>query len=56
MDDKEQVGYYARIKVAKNKIFAPFKTAELPVRWKMGYDRTADLVEAANILKLVSRS
>ena len=56
MDDKEQVGYYAKIKVAKNKIFAPFKTAELPVRWKMGYDRVADLVEAASILKLVSRS
>lgn len=56
MDDKEQVWYYARIKVAKNKIFAPFKTAELPVRWKMGYDRIADLVEAASILKLVSRS
>jgi recombination protein RecA len=56
MDDKEQVGYYAKIKVAKNKIFAPFKTAELPVRWKMGYDHIADLVEAASILKLATRS
>jgi len=56
MDDKEQVGYYAKIKVAKNKIFAPFKTAEIPVRWKMGYDHTADIVEAATILKIVSRS
>ncbi len=56
MDDKEQVGYFAKIKVAKNKIFAPFKTAELPVRWKMGYDRIADLAEAASILKLATRS
>ena len=56
MDDKEQVGYLAKIKVAKNKIFAPFKTAELPVRWKMGYDRIADLVEAATILKIAVRS
>ena len=56
MDDKEQVGYFAKIKIAKNKIFAPFKTAELPVRWKMGYDKMADIAEAASILKLVSRS
>lgn len=56
MDDKEQVWYLAKIKVAKNKIFAPFKTAELPVRWKMGYDRIADLVEAATILKIAVRS
>lgn len=56
MDDKEQVGYFARIKVAKNKIFAPFKTAEIPVRRNMGYDRIADLVEAANILSLITRA
>ena len=56
MEDKEQVWYYARVKTAKNKIFAPFKTAELPVKWKMGYDHIADLVEAGNILKLVSRA
>ena len=37
MEDKEQVGYFAKIKIAKNKIFAPFKTAELPIngRWDM---------------------
>jgi len=56
LDDKEQVGYLAKIKIAKNKIFAPFKTAELPVRWKMGYDKMADIAEAASILKLVSKS
>ena len=54
--DKEQVGYLAKIKIAKNKISAPFKTAELPVKWGIGYDKTADVVEAATVLKLVDRA
>lgn len=56
MEDKEQIGYLARIKIAKNKISAPFKTAELPVKRGVGYDKTADIVEAATVLKLVTRA
>ncbi len=56
MEDKEQVWYYAKIKVAKNKIFAPFKTAELPVKWNSGYDKVSDIIEAALILKLISKA
>lgn len=56
MNDKEQIGYLAKIKIAKNKISAPFKTAELPVKWGVGYDKTMDIVEAASVLKLVNRS
>ena len=56
MNDKEQIGYLAKIKIAKNKISAPFKTAELPVKWGIGYDKTADIVEAASVLKLVNKS
>jgi recombination protein RecA len=54
--DKEQIGYLAKIKISKNKISAPFKTAELPVKWGVGYDKTADIVEAATVLKLVDRA
>lgn len=54
--DKEQIGYLAKIKIAKNKISAPFKTAELPVKRGIGYDKTADIVEAATALKLVDRA
>jgi len=54
--DKEQIGYLAKIKIAKNKISAPFKTAELPVKWGIWYDKTADIVEAATALKLVERA
>ncbi len=56
VEDKEQVGYLAKIKIAKNKISAPFKTAELPVRWGVGYDKTADIIEAASALKIVGKS
>lgn len=33
MDEKEQVGYNVKVKTVKNKIFAPFKSVELPVIW-----------------------
>ncbi|MFZ2150632.1 MAG: recombinase RecA [Candidatus Absconditicoccaceae bacterium] len=55
MEEKEQIGYLAKIKIAKNKISAPFKTAELPVKWKMGYDKTLDIIEAGVILKLIGK-
>lgn len=56
MEDKEQIWYLAKIKIAKNKIFAPFKTAELPVKWKMWYDKILDIIESWIILKLINRS
>jgi recombination protein RecA len=55
MEDKEQIWYLAKIKIAKNKISAPFKTAELPVKWKMWYDKTLDIIEAWVILKLIGK-
>lgn len=54
--DKEQIGYVAKIKTVKNKIFAPFKNVELPVLWNKWYDTYTDIVEAASILNLVTRS
>ena len=56
MEDKEQVWYFAKIKIAKNKIFAPFKTAELPIKWQVGYDKITDIIEASLILKLISKA
>ena len=55
-DDKEQVWYFAKIKTAKNKIFAPFKTAEIPVRRGIWYDHMFDIIEAWLILKLINKS
>jgi recombination protein RecA len=54
--DKEQEGYVCKIKTAKNKIFAPFKTVEVPIRWAQGISKPDDIVEASVILKLISRN
>jgi len=56
MDDKEQVWYLAKIKIVKNKIFAPFKSAEIPVKRWFWYDHIYDVIEAWLILKLINRS
>jgi len=56
LEEKEQSGYLAKVKIAKNKIFAPFKTAELPIKRSMWYDKSLDVVEAGLILSLISRS
>ena len=56
MEDKEQAWYFAKVKIAKNKIAAPFKTAELPIKWQMGYDKTTDIIEAGILLKLISKA
>ncbi len=56
MEDKEQIWYFARMKIVKNKIFAPFKTAEIPVKRWFWYDHIFDIIEAWLILKLVNRA
>ncbi len=55
-ENKEQIWYFAKIKTAKNKIFAPFKTAEIPVKRWIWYDHIFDIIEAGIILKLISRA
>lgn len=56
MEDKEQIWYMAKVKTVKNKVFAPFKRAELPFKRKVGYDKELDIIEASMILNLISRS
>lgn len=55
-EDKEQNGYICKIKTAKNKIFAPFKTVEVPIKWSEGISKSDDIVEASVILKLITRN
>jgi len=56
LDGKEQIWYMAKVKSVKNKIFAPFKKAEIPFKWDMGYDRELDLIEAGMILGIIERA
>ncbi len=55
-ENKEQIGYYAKVKVAKNKVAPPFKTCTIPVLFAQWFDHATDLVEAAILLELVSRA
>lgn len=54
--DKEQDGYICKIKTAKNKIFAPFKSVEIPIKRNEGISLLDDVVEAALILKYITRN
>jgi len=56
VEGKDQIGYMTKVKSVKNKIFAPFKKVELPFKRKMGYDKELDIIEAAMILNLITRS
>ncbi len=55
-ENKEAIGYYAKITTKKNKIFAPFKKAEIPVKRKEWFAKTLDIIEASMILKLITRA
>ncbi len=55
-ESKEQVGYKAKVKVVKNKIAPPFKSAEIIIRFNQWIDKLADIVEAWLMLGLIQRS
>lgn len=54
--NKEQVWYYAKVKVVKNKVAPPFKACTIPVLFSQWFDHATDLVEAAILLELVTRA
>ena len=54
--NKEQVGYYARVKVVKNKIFPPYKSTEIPFIFSEWVDVTADILDTAVILWLIEKN
>ncbi len=45
-DNKELIGYATKVKIVKNKIAAPFKSAEIPIKFKSGIDTGLDVIEA----------
>lgn len=50
------VGNRTRVRVVKNKVAPPFSEAEFDVRWGMGIDSTADLIETAIKLGVVEKN
>jgi recombination protein RecA len=55
-ENKEQMGYKAKVKVVKNKIAPPFKSCEVVIRFNQGIDEIADLVEIAMNKGIITRA
>jgi recombination protein RecA len=55
-DNKELIGYNTKVKIVKNKISAPFKAAEIPIKFKVGVDVALDVIESASLLGLITKS
>jgi recombination protein RecA len=52
----ESVGSRTRVKVVKNKCAPPFREAEFDIRWGMGIDSAADLIDYAVMLGVIDKS
>jgi recombination protein RecA len=50
------VGNRTRVRVVKNKVAPPFSEAEFDVRWGMGIDSAADLIETALKLGVIEKN
>ena len=53
---EEIMGHRARIKIVKNKLAPPFRTAEVDVRYGTGFDAVADLLDIAVERDLVTKN
>ncbi len=54
--DDEAIGNRVAVKVVKNKVAPPFQEASLTIRWGVGVDRAADLLDAAVAAGVVEKS
>jgi recombination protein RecA len=54
--DERVIGNRTRVKVVKNKCAQPFEEAEFDIRWGMGIDIMADLLDTAIATGLLTRS
>ena len=55
-ENKEQVWYICKVKIIKNKIYPPFKTAELPIRYMQWVDAVIDVLDASIALGLLHKA
>ncbi len=55
-ENKEQIGYKAKIKVVKNKIAPPFRNAEVVIKFDQWIDKVSDMIDAAMFFNVISRS
>lgn len=55
-DTKEMVGNRVRVKVVKNKIAPPFRTAEFDIMYNRGISHTGDLIDLATKYEITRKS
>ncbi len=55
-ENKEQIGYYARVKIVKNKIFPPFKSCEIAIMFGKWVDKNVDILDTSVLLGLIPKN
>lgn len=55
-EGEDAVGNKIAVKVVKNKVAPPFQEADLTIRWGVGVDRAADLLDAAVAAGVVEKA
>jgi recombination protein RecA len=55
-ENKEQIGYMAKVKVVKNKIFPPFKSCEVAIMFGKWVDKWMDILDTSVLLWLIPKA